>query len=128
MIACRGIRGATTASENTREAIFEATQELFNEMIRVNHIQKEQVAAVFFTTTMDLNAAYPATAVRDMGWDTTALMCGHEIDVPGSLPLGIRILFMVNTEKQPEELATVYLKGAVNLRDQTLQASYAPNQ
>ena len=128
MIACRGIRGATTASENTREAIFEATQELFNEMIRVNHIQKEQVAAVFFTTTMDLNAAYPATAVRDMGWDTTALMCGHEIEVPGSLPLCIRILLMVNTEKQPEELATVYLKGAVNLRDQTLQASYAPNQ
>ena len=128
MIACRGIRGATTASENIREAIFEATQELFNEMIRVNHIQKEQVAAVFFTTTMDLNAAYPATAVRDMGWDTTALMCGHEIDVPGSLPLCIRILLMVNTEKQPEELETVYLKGAVNLRDQTLQASYAPNQ
>ena len=128
MIACRGIRGATTASENTREAIFEATQELFNGMIRVNHIQKEQVAAVFFTTTMDLNAAYPATAVRDMGWDTTALMCGHEIEVPGSLPLCIRILLMVNTEKQPEELETVYLKGAVNLRDQTLQASYAPNQ
>ncbi len=128
MIACRGIRGATTAAENTREAIFAATQELFNETIRVNDIQKEQVAAVFFTTTMDLNAAYPATAVRDMGWDTTALMCSHEIDVPGSLPLCIRILLMVNTERNPEELQTVYLNEAANLRDQTLQASYAPNQ
>ena len=128
MIACRGIRGATTAAENTREAIFAATQELFNETIRVNDIQKEQVAAVFFTTTMDLNAAYPATAVRGMGWDTTALMCSHEIDVPGSLPLCIRILLMVNTEKKPEELQTVYLNGAANLRNQTLQASYVPNQ
>ena len=123
MMACRGIRGATTASENTREAIFEATRELFNETVRVNDVQKEQVAAVFFTTTLDLNAAYPATAVREMGWDTTALMCSHEIDVPGSLPLCIRVLLMVNTEKQPEELETVYLNGAVNLRAQTLDAS-----
>ena len=128
MMVCRGIRGATTASENTREAIFEATQELFNEIIRINDIQKKQVAAVFFTTTMDLNAAYPATAVRDMGWDTTALMCGHEIDVPGSLPLCVRILLMVNTEKNPEELQTVYLNGAINLRDDTLAESHAPNQ
>ncbi len=123
MMACRGIRGATTASENTREAIFEATRELFNETVRINNVEKEQVAAVFFTTTLDLNAAYPATAVREMGWDTTALMCSHEIDVPGSLPLCIRILLMVNTEKQPEELETVYLNGAVNLRAQTLDAS-----
>ena len=123
MMACRGIRGATTASENTREAIFEATQELFNETVRINNVEKEQVAAVFFTTTLDLNAAYPATAVREMGWDTTALMCSHEIDVPGSLPLCIRVLLMVNTEKQPEELETVYLNGAVNLRAQTLDAS-----
>ncbi len=123
MMACRGIRGATTASENTREAIFEATQELFNETVRVNDVQREQVAAVFFTTTLDLNAAYPATAVREMGWNTTALMCSHEIDVPGSLPLCIRVLLMVNTEKQPEELETVYLNGAVNLRAQTLDAS-----
>ena len=123
MMACRGIRGATTASENTREAIFEATRELFNETVRANNVEKEQVAAVFFTTTLDLNAAYPATAVREMGWDTTALMCSHEIDVPGSLPLCIRVLLMVNTEKQPEELETVYLNGAVNLRAQTLDAS-----
>ena len=123
MMACRGIRGATTASENTREAIFEATQELFNETVRINNVEKEQVAAVFFTTTLDLNAAYPATAVREIGWDTTALMCSHEIDVPGSLPLCIRVLLMVNTEKQPEELETVYLNGAVNLRAQTLDAS-----
>ena len=122
MMACRGIRGATTAAENTREAIFEATQELFNEIVQLNDIQKEQAAAVFFTATLDLNAAYPATAVREMGWDNTALMCSPEIDVPGSVPLCIRILLMVNTEKQPEELQTVYLRGAVNLRGSTLQS------
>ncbi len=123
MMACRGIRGATTVTENTREAIFAATRELFNEIVQANDTEKEQVSAAFFTTTLDLNAAYPATAVREMGWDTTALMCSHEIDVPGSLPLCIRILLLVNTEKQPAELVNVYLNGAVNLRVQTLEAS-----
>ena len=78
MTVCRGIRGATTTLENTKEAIFDATQDLFRKLVQVNDIQESQVAATFFTTTPDLNSAFPATAVREMGWTNTALLCGHE--------------------------------------------------
>jgi chorismate mutase len=116
MTVCRGIRGATTVEDNTKEAIFAATEELFNKIVEANHIEESQVASVFFTTTQDLNAAFPATAVRKIGWTHTALLCGHEMAVPGSLPGCIRILILVNTDKAPQDLVNVYLRGAVNLR------------
>ncbi len=115
---CRGIRGAITADDNTKEAIFAATKELFQQVTEANQIQESQVAAAFFTTTQDLNAAFPATAVRLMGWEHTALLCGHEMAVPGGLAMCIRLLVLVNTEKEPNELVNVYLKDAVNLRSE----------
>ena len=121
MVTCRGIRGATTVEINTREHIFAATKELFGKIIDENQIQKGEVAAAFFTATQDLNAAFPATAVREMGWNNMALMCGHEMDVPGSLSSCIRVLLLINTEREPHELKDVYIKGASNLREDTLQ-------
>ena len=118
MSSCRGIRGATTAGANTKEAIFEATVELFEKLVDENHIQEPQVAAAFFTTTQDLNSAFPATAVRKKGWDNTALLCSHEMAVPDGVPRCIRVLLLVNTDKEPGELVNVYLRGAVNLRSQ----------
>jgi chorismate mutase len=43
-------------------------------------------------------------------------MCGHELSVPGSLPLCIRILLHWNTDKRPDEIVHVYVKGAARLR------------
>ena len=120
MVMCRGIRGATTVEMNTKEHIFAATKELFGKIIDENAIQKGEVAAAFFTVTQDLNAAFPATAIREMGWNNMALMCGHEIDVPGSLSSCIRILLLVNTDREPHELKDVYIRGATNLREDTL--------
>ncbi len=82
---CRGIRGATTVDANQPEAILEATTELLAEMMRANDLQVEDVASAFFTTTRDLNAEFPAVAANRMGFDDVALLCGHEMDVPGSL-------------------------------------------
>ncbi|GBD14621.1 Chorismate mutase AroH [bacterium HR25] len=113
---CRGIRGATTVAANTREAILEATRELLTAMTEANQIRPEDVASVFFTTTPDLTAEFPAVAARQMGWDHVALLCGHEMNVPGSLPMCLRILLHVNTEKRPEEIVHVYLRGARALR------------
>jgi chorismate mutase len=115
-VRCRGIRGATTVEANTREAIFQATTELLSQMVLVNEVQPEEVASVFFTTTRDLNADFPALAAREMGWNDVALLCAHEMDVPGSLPMCLRILLHVNTEKRAEEIAHVYLRGARALR------------
>ena len=55
---CRGIRGATTASENTPDAIMEATQELLRAIAAANNVQLEDIASAIFTVTPDLNAAF----------------------------------------------------------------------
>lgn len=112
----RGVRGATTATADSADAIWEATRELLREMIAVNGIAEEDVASVIFTTTPDLTAAYPAKAARDLGWSQTALMGMQEMDVPGSVPRCIRVLIHWNTTRQNTELRHVFLRGADVLR------------
>ena len=113
----RGIRGATTSTANTREAILEATTEMLERLVEANDLDKERIAAALFTTTRDLNADFPAVAARLLGWTEVALMCSHEMDVPGALPSCIRVMVLVNTDKQPGEIVNVYLRDAVNLRN-----------
>ena len=122
---CRGIRGATTVEENTREAILEGTSELLKLMISYNDLEEDQIAAVTFTTTTDLNAEYPAVAARQLGWTDVALLCGHEMDVPCGLKKVIRILLLVNTEKSSKEMKHVYIKEAVKLRPDNAGPAYA---
>ena len=117
--ACRGIRGATTAGSNTKEASYDATKELFSKLVEVNQVKEATTAAVLFTTTQDLNAAFPATVVRNMGWTRTALMGSQEIAVPDGLSKCIRVLILVNTDKGPDELVNIYLRGAVTLRSES---------
>lgn len=112
----RGFRGATTADANTREAILDATAELLEALIRANDIQHDHVASIIFTTTPDLNAEFPAVAARAAGWTDVALMCGHEMGVPGSLARCVRILMHVNTELGLDQVKHVYLRGARALR------------
>jgi chorismate mutase len=115
---CRGIRGATTATANSKEAIVEATAEMLNELVSENGFTQDDIAGVWFTTTPDLNAEFPAVAARlNLGWVVSALINGHEIAVPGSLPMCIRVLLLINTEKTQQEIKFVYLRGAIGLRD-----------
>ncbi len=113
---CRGIRGATTVDVNTPEVILEATTELLAEMMRANDLVIDDVASAYFTTTRDLNAEFPAVAANKLGWTDVALLCGHEMEIPGSLPMCLRILLHVNTEKGARDLTHVYLRGATVLR------------
>lgn len=112
----RGIRGATCAAGNSEEEILAATRELLYTMIQANGIDPEDVASAHFTTTVDLNATYPATAARQLGWFDVALLCGHEMDVPGSLPRCIRILIHWHTTRSAGEIVHVYLHEASSLR------------
>lgn len=121
---CRGIRGATTVKDNTREDILEATQELLQEIVRANVVTPDDVAGLLFTTTADLNAEFPAVAARElMGWSLVAMLCGHEMNKPDGLPRCLRVLMLVNTEKRPEELKHCYIRGASNLRTFPEEAS-----
>ena len=119
MTMVRGLRGATTAHDNTRESVLEATRELLEQLVEANDLRTEDIAATFFTTSPDLNAEFPAVAARQMGWEYVPLICGHEMNVPTGLPLCIRVMALVNTDKTPQEMRHLYLRDAENLRSRT---------
>lgn len=113
----RGMRGATTVDRNTEEAILSATEELLAKMIETNQIHSDSVASILISTTEDLNATFPAKALRKLeGWTYVPVMCMREIPVPGSLKSCIRIMMHVNTEKKQNEISHVYLREAKVLR------------
>lgn len=113
----RGIRGAVTVKANDATHIFEATRELLEQVVEANEIIAENVVSVLLTMTPDLNADFPAKAVRSLPhWQWVPLMDAVEVDVPGSLKKCIRILVHVNTEKSQQEMQHVYLRDAVRLR------------
>lgn len=113
----KGIRGAITVEENTETAVREATLELVKEIVKQNNLKStSQISHVIFTTTNDINAAFPAKFARlELGWNDVAMMCFHELDVPNSLKMCLRVLVVVNCEETfiPK---FVYLKGAEDLR------------
>jgi len=117
MMLTKGIRGAITVEENTSKALEDATLELLGEMFEQNDIKgTKNISHVIFTTTSDLNADFPAKFPRLLlGWDDVAMMCYHELDVPGSLKMCLRILIVYNCNDDFKP-KFVYLKGASNLR------------
>jgi chorismate mutase len=123
----RGVRGATTVTENTPAAIFEATRELLIELLRLNALcadpenptleELESVCSIIFTVTQDLDAAFPAQAARDgLGMKYVPLLNAVEIPVPGKLPRAIRVMLHLNTDKSQREIKHAYLRDAVVLR------------
>jgi chorismate mutase len=96
---------------------------MLSALIEANAIVERNVAAVYFTMTPDLNAAFPAAAARQLGWTSTALMGATEVDVPGSLPRCIRVLILLNTEKEQEDMVNLYLKGTEVLRLQGVEST-----
>ncbi len=112
----RGVRGATTVEQNEREEILTATRQLLALLIRHNEIEATDIASAIFTTTPDIDAEFPALAARQLGWLEVPLICSHEMTVPGSLPLCIRVLINWNTEKTQSEIEHVYVREAKRLR------------
>ena len=121
---CRGLRGAITVDHDDPQEILAATRLLLETIVRVNQIEPNDIASVYFTTTEDLTATYPALAAREMGWQDVALLCGHEMKVPDGLPRCIRVLIHWNTTKTAQEVAHVYLREAVVLRPDLRQRPF----
>lgn len=115
-MSVRAIRGATQAQSNSPEAIASATRELVAEILSANHLTPASVISILFTASPDLNASFPAAAVRELGFADTPLICAVEIDVPGSLPRTIRTLVHADSPLQKGEISHIYLHGAKVLR------------
>lgn len=109
------IRGAICA-ENTVRDISAKSAELITEILRANNLDASDIQAVFFSATKDLDACYPAKAVREqLGLDSAAFMCFAEMDVKGSLPHCIRVCVFAEKIEQ-NECRHCYLGEARSLR------------
>lgn len=113
----RGLRGATTVLQNEENQMIETTRLLIEEMVAKNNVQPTDVSHVFISVTKDLNAGFPAKALREIsGWTYVPVMCMAEIDVPNSLPKCIRVMMVVNTTEEQEKIQHVFHHDAVKLR------------
>lgn len=117
---CRGVRGAISVDKNDASAIIAATRKLLEQIVAANRLSVEDVAAVVFTATPDLDAAYPARAARELGWTYTPLVCMQEMVIEGSLSRCIRVLVLWNTSLSPDQIRHVYLGDARKLRPDLL--------
>ncbi|SPF45085.1 Chorismate mutase AroH [Candidatus Desulfosporosinus infrequens] len=112
----RGIRGATTVENNDAEEIRIATQELLQLILSENQLSTEDLVSAIFTVTSDLNADFPASSARGIGWQLVPLLCATEIPVPGALPRCVRVLLHVNTTRNQKEIRHIFLRNAASLR------------
>jgi len=115
-LVCRGVRGASTVTANSREAILTSTRQMLALLIRRNEMIVTDIASAVFTVTKDLDAEFPALAARQLGWLEVPLLCGYEIDVPNSLPMCVRVLVHWNTDRRQDQVQHVYIHDAVRLR------------
>ena len=52
----------------------------------------------------------------ELGWNEVPLFGTQEIDCPTGIPLCVRVLILLNTEKSQHEIQSIYQAGAVVLR------------
>jgi len=113
------IRGATTVYTNTKENILVETQKLLQAVLEANEISRVDLVSIIFTSTVDLNAEFPAKAARMMGLKDIPLLGCVEADVPHGLPMCIRVLLHVHLDEE-KKIKPIYLNEAVKLRPDLL--------
>jgi chorismate mutase len=122
-MAVRGIRGAITIPEDNAAEVLQATTELLEEIIKQNDLQSQDMASIIFTVTADITSTFPAEAARYMGLNLVPLLCSQEIGVKGSIPLCIRVLVHMNTNRSQEKIKHVFLRDASKLREDLKKVS-----
>ncbi len=120
----RAIRGATTATANTADAILDASRELLRAILAANALAPDQLISVLFTLTPDLDAAYPTRAARELGWAEIPLLDAQQPRVRGDLPRCLRVLIHCETERSTREIKHIYLREAKCLRPDLSQAGF----
>ena len=107
------IRGATTVTSNNKEEILKETSKLIETII----LKNEDIISMCFTMTKDLDAVYPAVAVREiLDIHDIPMLNYEEKHIQGSLSKCIRVMMYINTEKTKADIKHIYLNNAKNLR------------
>ncbi len=113
----RAIRGATTASENTVDAIREALMELLDEIETRNQLEPSEIISATFTVTRDLDAIFPAAIARQRHeWDNVPMLDVQQMHVEGSMERCIRLLIHANLPASNTQVYHTYLRQAKSLR------------
>ena len=124
VLVLSALRGATTASANTCQAIDEAVSELIDALVEGNNLEGARLLSVTFSVTADLDACFPAAvARRRVGWGNVALLDCQQMAVQGDLPRCIRLLAHAWLETG-RSVVHPYLREASRLRPD--RASSAP--
>jgi chorismate mutase len=121
IILLRGIRGAITVDKNESVEIVERVAELLAAIKQNNKFDIEDIGAVIFSSTPDINSTFPAVAARNLGWTEVPLFGTQEIDSPNGIPRCIRVLILLNTELSQKAIKHIYLRDAVVLRQDIKQ-------
>ena len=109
------LRGATSIERDEASLILDGTTSLLTEVLERNALTPDDVVSCIFTCTTDLDAQFPAVAARALGFERVPLLCAQEIDVPGSLPMVIRVLIHYYAADD-HDARHVYLGRARELR------------
>lgn len=111
------VRGATLVVENSEQAVRTATIELVERLVKKNSIRIGRIVSIIFSSTIDLTAYNPATALRTKPhFNDVPLFCTAEPVISGGAPRVIRVLLTYRKLIVFRKLNPVYINGAETLR------------
>ncbi|WP_108665790.1 chorismate mutase [Euzebya rosea] len=112
------LRGAITLDTDSREEVLVRTAQMLGELLQRNDLQPDDIISMLFTATADITSEFPAAAVRKAGISDVPMVCARELGIDGesNIPLCIRVMAHVYTERPRAALRHAYLRGARQLR------------
>ena len=112
------LRGATTLDADTRDEVMARTSEMLAALLDRNGLHAGDVVSLLFTATDDIHSEFPAAAVRAAGISDVPMLCARELAIEGGsgIPLCVRVLAHVYTDRPRAELRHAYLRDARQLR------------
>jgi chorismate mutase len=115
-MAVRALRGATTLDDDNPAQIRERVKALMAALFERNDLANDDVISVFVTATDDIHSLHPATAAREFGLDEVAFLGAQEASIESTLSRCVRVLLLIETERERADLRHVFLEGASMLR------------
>ena len=112
------LRGAITLDTDSREEVLVRTAQMLGELLQRNDLQPDDIISMLFTATADINSEFPAATVRKAGISDVPMVWARELGIVGesNIPLCIRVMAHVYTERPRAALRHAYLRGARQLR------------
>jgi chorismate mutase len=118
---CRGVRGATSVAASGHD-LAEAVEEMLAQILGENEARPSDIAAVIFTVPDDLRDINPAAAARAGGFQSVPLLVVREHGGDDRVARCLRVLVLLNTALDQDQVRHAYLRGAQLLRPDLVAA------